>query len=1147
MAAIGMILNCPKCGSMVQVAAPPGWQPPPEALAPKIPRWQDEVPRGDLPAGVGAASTPVIPGSASVVPGLVPGHSDIDGPGGAPVGSAGHKGRAHPASSSSSGLPSDEIAADAPAAGAWGWRQWSLAAGVPAAVLLASIGVWRWSRVPEPPFDEPPVAVVPAAPEQVDQVEPKSEPVAAEAPAPEAEPAAIGVPRRWLPTEAEAIVSLLPGELLRQPAAAAVLGRTASLWQAQVERLLGALAIEPGRVERVTWSATDLGQLSSDEWLASSVMVIQLAKPQGPDAGWLKHTDTLDWKLDEAPVHRFRGDAWPNPLAVVDRQTLITGPEPLLKELASRDDAALTKAGLETLVAGWDARDQVLCAVDLSSLRRAEAMPTWLPLVDIWHAEHDDWQLVCAMPQSLGLSVRLDEQCRAELDLACDGPSSAEQLQAALDRIFAAMQATIVDESDGLTQKLLAGQIDTAGAAELNRLLTSSAAALEARQSGVREALVWFRMQWQGDLPRLSGALMASIPQIEASRLAAARTVDEEHHRMLLLGLQGYEKSTGAPPAGAAGAQLLPPDTRLSWLATLLPYYDHLDWHEQLNFGRAWNDAANQRVTRRPLELVVNPALGQATTKAGFPATHYVGVAGLGDDAGNLEATDPRAGVFGFRPRVRRGQIPDGASHTIALAGVEQQLGPWAAGGAATVRGFTQPPYINGPDGFGSGQPDGMMVGMADGSVRFLSKDIDPAVLAALVTINGGERIADQDLVAPAPRPEPDQLADEPRPPADEAGEMPDEAPSEDEPALPDAGAEAEVAERLAFRIPQIDYKRTTLSGLIELLSQISTVPITLDIEALSAAGVKPDAKVAVTLDNATIGEILSLAIAPYDLRYVIVGEHVVVTDRRRGEEERSTVRYDVADLATGGSDGLADLEALVTRFVAPTSWQEAGGTGVIEPKEQTLVVEQTASAQRQVADFLARLRLARSLPVGRGGQPAATLATRFAQAKDKLAAPVTATFRDPTALKQIASQLGAGADVKIVFDGLALATTEISPATQATLVADQQPLGAALDQLLKPLRLTYRVVDGKTLEITTARDARDDLELEFYAVKKLLAADGSAEEFMERLRSEVAPESWDDVGGGAVLAIDAPSSYLMVLQSQPVQRELEAWLAKQK
>ena len=65
---------------------------------------------------------------------------------------------------------------------------------------------------------------------------------------------------------------------------------------------------------------------------------------------------------------------------------------------------------------------------------------------------------------------------------------------------------------------------------------------------------------------------------------------------------------------------------------------------------------------------------------------------------------------------------------------------PWAQGGR-TLKGFSQKPYINGPDGIGGPSPGGCNVGLADGSVRFLSEDIDPFVAKALATKAGGEHI----------------------------------------------------------------------------------------------------------------------------------------------------------------------------------------------------------------------------------------------------------------------------------------------------------------------------------------------------------------------------------------------------------------------
>ena len=120
--------------------------------------------------------------------------------------------------------------------------------------------------------------------------------------------------------------------------------------------------------------------------------------------------------------------------------------------------------------------------------------------------------------------------------------------------------------------------------------------------------------------------------------------------------------------------------------------------------------------------------------------THYVGVAGVGEEAAQLPANHAKAGMFGYGRQTGQQDLVRGGANTIAVLGVQDQCGPWAQGGRATVSPLTQKPYINGPDGFGSGQPDGMVAGMADGSVRFLSKNIDPHVMEQLATIRGGIR-----------------------------------------------------------------------------------------------------------------------------------------------------------------------------------------------------------------------------------------------------------------------------------------------------------------------------------------------------------------------------------------------------------------------
>jgi hypothetical protein len=72
---------------------------------------------------------------------------------------------------------------------------------------------------------------------------------------------------------------------------------------------------------------------------------------------------------------------------------------------------------------------------------------------------------------------------------------------------------------------------------------------------------------------------------------------------------------------------------------------------------------------------------------------------------------------------------------------VAKDFGPWSRGGPSTIRAFTAKPYFNGPDGFGGNHAGGCLMGLGDGSVRFNSENVDPSVIEAMATINGGEDV----------------------------------------------------------------------------------------------------------------------------------------------------------------------------------------------------------------------------------------------------------------------------------------------------------------------------------------------------------------------------------------------------------------------
>ena len=110
--------------------------------------------------------------------------------------------------------------------------------------------------------------------------------------------------------------------------------------------VLRSLGLTLDGVQRLTWASSDLAI-----WPERSVVVLELAPGHDTDA--LAHCgEAADVGMAGLPCRRMPGAAWPHPLVVVDRQTIVTGDEALLRALARRTDAHLESAPLDRLLAG---------------------------------------------------------------------------------------------------------------------------------------------------------------------------------------------------------------------------------------------------------------------------------------------------------------------------------------------------------------------------------------------------------------------------------------------------------------------------------------------------------------------------------------------------------------------------------------------------------------------------------------------------------------------------------------------------------------------------------------------------------------------------------------------------------------------------
>ena len=954
---------------------------------------------------------------------------------------------------------------------------------------------------------------------------------------PRPKPASTWFDRRWLPDQTRLVASVRTSRLAAQADWNKVLEPLDAWWGPSAGSLLSGLGLKLEQVERVTWAATDLGA-----WPPPAVAIVVLE--EGQDAAkLLPGGENVDLAMPDVAFHRVAG-AWPHPFAAIDARTIVTGNEPLLRELIGRGEAQLASTAVERLLKSLAPDGDAAVVLDLGAARAAR----WkLPAaaLDVWPSGRKPWRLLWEIPDGLGCSIQFAAPMRSELAMACEGVTAADKVRAAMDELMPAVKTSLPALVAALAESLQAGRLTAAVAERYKFLLDESATAMQTAHWDTTDGIVWLKLHWGQGPVAVAAAAADSVPAARADWLAAARTADEANHARLLTGLGGFVKAEKEYPAGAVGGALMPPETRLSWIASLLPYYGHLDWHQQLETGYNWNDARNQRVTRRVLPEVINPVLGPGTTEAGFPVTHYVGVAGVGAEAARADEKDPHVGVFGYGRTTRPEDITDGASNTIALLGVTDHCGPWASGGDATVRALTRRPYVNGPDGFGSGQPDGMLAGMADGAVRFLSKDTDPEVIEKLATIHGHEPVdvatLDPKPVRPVTKPEPAVP-----PPAAEVKPKPEPAvkpkPAAARPSA-DAAPPVDVRARLRDPIPEIELPDTPLVQAVDLLRSMSTLPISFDPDALQELGVSLHDGVAIKLSATTVGDALDAIVSQRKLAYVVQGGQVLITSPEPHRETLKEIRYTVSDVTDRDARSTEELIGMIQRLVVPESWQSNGGRGTIEADGDAILVRQTPSVHYHILDFCEKLRISRGLPLRSKFDPERfSLATRVDRGRAMLDRVVSAGIREPVPLEEVLARLKGSDEGQIVLDRPALGVEGLG-GVKATVKADRQRLVIVLGQLLDPLELAWRVVDADTLQVSTRKAVSARLELEFYKVGHLLNKQPPAA-LIERIKGRLPDVTWSEAGGPGVLYFDTPSQCLIVLQSQPVQIAIETTLA---
>jgi hypothetical protein len=866
--------------------------------------------------------------------------------------------------------------------------------------------------------------------------------------------------------------------------------------------------------------------LSGDQTLGPAILVLDLGEQQRAD-----QLNVLGQPLESDNRFNLRQisiNGGQLAFVTLGERRVVIGREDAIKQLWTNTQSS-------PLSDIWRERtkDNVICLATIRGSALGNRSPVWW--FDPWPDVGKSWRTIWDCTDVFVVSVKPGEkQIVCSLEWIAKGSQEKDSLEKNVRTLFEAAVQYCEARLSVLTNEGKPTSDANNDRKNDQEILSDWLSILKTVQVGVTNTSVTLscsldnNKQWDGLTEKL-------VDVVVNEWQSAAGLALEGYHGRWGKAMGQYETNHQTFPMAAGGGALLPPETRISWIASLLTYMDREDWAKSLHLGYSWNSPQNRTITQRYLPDVTNPLLGPTRTVEGYYDSHFAGVTGVGTDSAELPPGHPRAGVFNYRSQVRASDIKDGLSNTMAILGVERELGPWAAGGKVTARALTKPPYVNGPDGFGSAIPGGMLATMADGSVRFIRKDIDPRVLEQLATIAGGEPVT-VDLLEPKAslvkgNSDWSKRSDEDKKDGDKPTSLIDilamqssydpcgpntEKTVRDVPSLHDS---------LKRPLSRVQF-RTSLALAMNLFTQWSNVPLALDPESAEWLRISGQEDIEIDVKDTTF-EDLAISIAKqFGLSVMPCRQSVVLVLPDRMSKR---VRYEWVseDTETTNRLSIETMQQVCGWFNKSTI-----------PEEITRAVGSDAGLVIE-GPFRVVLEIRRLLP----GTPDEDTSDEQA---DEGQGMISLNFFEPTRLIDIAVTINRTSENKVFFDWTSLSQIDITPDTDVSVSASGEPLPDVLTRLAESIQgEVQRLPGGAFLVCAPHRYPPNVLRL--YFAEDLLAHGVTPGQLRERIVKECAPESWTDAGGKGMLLYDVAANGFVVLNSPTVHQELKLWFEKQR
>lgn len=242
------------------------------------------------------------------------------------------------------------------------------------------------------------------------------------------------------------------------------------------------------------------------------------------------------------------------------------------------------------------------------------------------------------------------------------------------------------------------------------------------------------------------------LPAVQQAREAARRSQCKNNMAQIALATLNYEMAHGVLPPGTVnpdGPIVSEPDGyHMSWTVQLLPYLDQTPLFLAVDFSKGAYDQSEE-ITEASMSVLICPSSPSPTGAVSYAGCH---------GGTEVQIAEDNEGVFYLNSRVRYRDIPDGSTNTIFFGEKVWSSAElnWLSGTRTSLRntghepnqlpsirdsreklyqsnqtpdGMSDPAVVG---GFGSWHFGGAQFALGDGSVRFLSENIDNLVYESL-------------------------------------------------------------------------------------------------------------------------------------------------------------------------------------------------------------------------------------------------------------------------------------------------------------------------------------------------------------------------------------------------------------------------------